>query len=428
MPLSQAKIELVERVFASAPDEALRRLESLLTTARRADPTLEPVLAIAAAETMARRIVAEVFEPLSPLTYPAAPPKRPLIGRGQLSKAWRAAAFADPDFAERTARAVRAPRDDEAPVPVEYNQACARAAEAVAEKDPDLARFLRLTPVLRSVQHRLLSWAHNLTGERIASVRLAFKDALAVDEDAGPAFWEAIFAMLDEPWKIIRLISAAIDRPGDRFLAASELAPICERLLDDIDGRVAGVKRFDPNQGDLAGATLAASILIAVQEIGEFEEWLALKKDGPWGQRITEQKRGLALGMEARLRETEPAVAAALPTQAGRGAGRSVRPSPKLSSDPEPLLVARADALLTLIEESRGAAGAGGFGALRTKTMESLEKRLEQYCDDLLDLLHRGDVEDTDRIRAYLEIAARFVGLVQGPQNAQIVRRRAAAA
>lgn len=428
MALSQAKQDLVGRVFASAPDETLRRLESLLNTARRADPTLEPVLALASAETTARSIAAAVFEPLWPLTRPAESPRRSSLHRQQILNAWRGVAVADPEFAARTARAVRAARDEEAPPPAEFDEACCRAAEMLGESDAAFARFLRLAPVLRGVQHRLIAWTHNLTGERIASVRLAFKDALAIDEDGGPAFWEAVLAMLDEPWKIIRLISAAIDRPSDRFLAASELAPICERLLDDIDARIAGIKQFDANQGDAAGAALASSILIAVQEIGEFEAWLALKKDGPWGQRIAEHRRGLALGMEARIRETEPSVAAALPTQPVRGAGRNVRPAPKLTADPEPLLVARAEALLTLLEDSRSVAGAGGFGALRAKTLESLEKRLEQYCDDLLDHLHRGEAEDPHRIRAYLEIAANFVGLVQGPQNAQIVRRRAAAA
>jgi hypothetical protein len=45
-----------------------------------------------------------------------------------------------------------------------------------------------------------------------------------------------------------------------------------------------------------------------------------------------------------------------------------------------------------------------------------------------VDTLHKSECEEPERVRAYLEIAARFMGLVKGPQTAQIVRRRAAAA
>jgi regulator of sigma D len=80
------------------------------------------------------------------------------------------------------------------------------------------------------------------------------------------------------------------------------------------------------------------------------------------------------------------------------------------------------------MEETRSAAAVGGFGAVRAQALEALEKRLDQYCDDLVDTLHKGECEEPERVRAYLEIAARFMGLVKGPQTAQIVRRRAAAA
>ena len=107
---------------------------------------------------------------------------------------------------------------------------------------------------------------------------------------------------------------------------------------------------------------------------------------------------------------------------------KSVRPAPKLADPPQPVLIARADAFLTLLENGRGAANPGGFASARAKTVEALEMRLDQYCEDLLDLLHRKEVEDLARVRAYLEVAAEFYQRVKGPEAAQIVRRRAAAA
>jgi hypothetical protein len=409
MPLTEAKIALVAKIFAAAPSAAVDRLESLLGLAQVSDPSLEPVYSIAAEEAGARRTLAVVFSPLLPLIGPATPPKRALLTMRQLRQGWNSLLAGDPGVAQCAAIAARKPQPIDDP-PQEFDLACRRAAELV--NDPELARLLRLAPVLRALQPRLPGWVRSLTGETVAAIRLAFKDAIDTDEDAGPLFWEAIMSMLDEPWRVIRLISAATDRPSDRYLASSELA---------------GLKRFDPAGGAGAGATAAASVLVTMQVIEEFEQWLAMKKDGPWGMRIAGFKEAVSVIMEARLRETEPAVAAALPTQ-GRGPVKTVRPSPKLADPPQPMLIDRANAFLVLLDKGRGAANPGGFASARSKTVEALEKRLDQYCDDLLDLLHRKDAEDLERVRAYLEVAADFYLRVKGPEAAQIVRRRAAAA
>jgi hypothetical protein len=424
MSISEAKIAMVSGVFAASPDDVLRRLESVLAGARAADPSLDALYALAAAESGRRVAIATVFAPILPLTaMPSA--IGPVLRPKMLRAAWKDVADADPDLAARAIVAARSYWDVESP-PAEFDIVCRRAAEFAG--DPGLVRLLRLCPLLRAVQPRLCEWVHNLSGEHVAAVRLAFKDALTLDADAGRLFWDAVMALLPSPWQVIRLISAATDRPSDRYLAESELAGIGERILDAIDLSLGGLKRFDPSHGEEAGAAAASALLVAIQEIAEFEEWLTLRKDGPWGQRIVDQKMALSLAMEARLREMEPAVAAALPTQAGRGIGKALRPSPKLTADPQPLLVTRARAFLTLLEEARAAAGPGGFASARMKVMEALDKRLDQYCEDLLDVLHKREIEELDRARAYLDIAADFIGLIKGPSAAQIIRRRTVAA
>ena len=430
MPIAKAKIDLLTGLLAAAPDEVLRRLEMVFADARKSDLRFAEVHALAASESQLRRVVSIVFEPVAPLAMsrPEAP-RIALFAPDAFRKLWRQLLKANPSLAAEAAKAALAMRgDDEAPPCLDA--ACLEAAALLGEEaaDTPFAQALALTPVLRRNHPRLADWTRRSNAETIAAIRLAFKDALVDNENASLVFWEALFALLDEPWHILRLISAATDRPSDRYLASTELAGIGERLLADIDARMASLKRFDANRGTEGGSGEAASVLIAVQEIAEFEEWLAMKRDGPWGARIAEQKRALALSMEARLRETEPAVAAALPTQAARGLGKIVKSAPKLVADPEPLLVNKAEALLTLIEDSRSAASAGGFGALRTKVLESLEQRLDQYAEDLLNLLHAGESEEPERIVAYLEIAAQFLSLIKGPQAAQIVRRRLAAA
>lgn len=425
MAISQIKLDQVGALFAVVPDSLFRRLERVLAEAQGADPSLEPVLSVAKAERRARDLAATVFEPLLPLTEPARAPKRRLIEPMALARALRAAEAVDPALVARAAAAPKPHTED--PAPPEYDTLCRRAAEATPPSaDGALEALLRLVPQLRAARLRLHHWIDNLNGDNVAALRLAFKDAIAVDENCGPLFWEALFTYLDQPWQVVRLISAVLDRPSDRYLAESELASLGERLLGEIDARIGDLKRFDPAEGEAAGAGAAEKAALAFVMIAEFEEWLALRKDGPWGARLSAQKQAATQAMEARLREVEPAVAAALPLLAKPGRGG--RPIPKLTADPEPLLVVRAEALLTLLDGSRTAAQAGGFASLRAKVVEAVQQRLEPYCEDLLDTLHRKDSEDPERVRAYLEAASRIIALVQGPQAAQIVRRRAAAA
>jgi hypothetical protein len=85
--------------------------------------------------------------------------------------------------------------------------------------------------------------------------------------------------------------------------------------------------------------------------------------------------------------------------------------------------------LLSFFDHSRGSAGQSGYGAARAKLAEKLETRLDQYVEDLLDMLHAETVVvPVERIHAYLEVCARFSDMAVGEKAGQIVRRRAAAA
>jgi hypothetical protein len=424
MALSEDKLAMVAQIFALAPNDAVIRLEAVLSEARGADPSLQPVFIAAAKEAELRRAMSATFAPLLPLARSARSVGHGLVTLRELRLAWLALASGDPGLAECAAFAVRSLTTDEE-APHEFDLACRRAAELV--QSATMRRLLRLAPVLRALQPRLPACVRSTAGESGAIIRLAFKDALSVDEDVGLLFWEAVVAMLESPWQVLRLISTAIDRPSDRYLADSELAPICERLLNDIEKRLGELRRFDPNGGLPAGTAAATTLQVIAQEIAEFEQWLKLGKDGPWGGRIASFKAMAATLMEARYREIEPAVGVALPTQA-RGPAKNVRPSPRLNEDPQPKAIAKADAFLALLEGSRGPAASGGFGSARSKTVEALDKRISEYCEDLLDMLKHGETDDPHRVRAYLEVVAAFYERVKGPEAAQVVRRRIASA
>jgi len=349
-----------------------------------------------------------------------------------------------PDLIDRALRAASRPYADDEPPP-EFDQICLKVVEGLRRDAPayrPLARALEsagpgvldrfalqmsLAPLVRATLPKLPIWARALSNDHAASIRLAFRDATAVKEDAGPAFMEMLDAHLEEPWQVLRLISLVMDRPSDRYLASSELAFFGERLLDDLDRRIEILRDFNPDRGLEGGVEAAAHVQAVAHLTAEFEQWLNIARDGPWGRRLMAQRRNLALVVEIRLREVEPAVNAALPVQSIRHAARTIRGAPDLSRALEPRAVHKAQALLGFLSETRVVASTAGFGATRAKVVEALDARIDQYVEDLLERLHAAE-EEPEPIRAALDVAAEFLGLVREPGSAEIVRRRAAVA
>ena len=91
-------------------------------------------------------------------------------------------------------------------------------------------------------------------------------------------------------------------------------------------------------------------------------------------------------------------------------------------------LVRRAMASLSFFERCRATASQGGFGTMRAKAGEEITHRLDSYVEDLLAMLHSGELDSPDNAHAFIEVVADMIALAQDAKSAQIVRRRAAAA
>jgi len=263
--------------------------------------------------------------------------------------------------------------------------------------------------------------------DQATSVRLLFKDAVEIADDAGPRLIEVMLGQLREPCMLLRVICAITQRASDRYVASSEMAFFCERVLADIDKHLNGLRLFDVDGGPEAGVAAAKAVAMIVAELAEFENALELDKDGPWGKRVGKQKNALASLTEGYLKKCGKLVSEALPLQPVRVGGVTVRTEPRLTDMPEGRLVRRAMAGMTFFDRVRICAPLGGYGTVRTKVCEEITHGLDSYLEGILASLHAGDAPSPESARAYLEIVADFMGLAQDPKAAQIVRRRAAA-
>ncbi len=444
--LQESKLAVVRQLIERASDAVVRSLEQALAGGGNYNDASEVLFEIVAAERKVRRAQGVVFAPviapfqrkerlLPTLQYPT----------DLLKCLWRELRQTDAELMERVVSAATNPHSDE-PSPL-LDETCELAASRLLDGAApitagrvatlpggveQLAQLLRLAPILRTIIPRLDNWLRNLNGDNVASVRLAFRDAAEICDDGGLLMMEILSAQIQEPWQVIRLISAVMDRPSDSYLAVSELAVFGMRVLADIDMRIEAVKRFDPSGGAEAGRAAAASITVTVHEISEFEQWITMSRETGWGKRLFEQKRNLATAIEARLKEADAAVGAALPVASKPFGAKSRRAPAKLTDDPSPMATQKALGLLHFMEGVRSSAPMGGFGSFRAKVIEALDERLDYYTEDLIDRLAtdagRRDGPPTARVLAFLDIAAQFIGLVRDPKAAEIIRRRSASA
>ncbi|HEY1425238.1 MAG TPA: hypothetical protein VGF50_01075 [Caulobacteraceae bacterium] len=441
--LSEVKVALVKGLIEQAPDLAVQNLLAALRADSRHDESLSVVQSMIEVEATDRRARNLVFSPVAPLCAIAGPFSGLSFPPRALTLVWKALKEASPDDVT-AAKAMAARWGGPDCTPELFDMLCAHAAAglragegtfgaAAAAADQgggrgSLAACLDIAPVARRALDQMPQWLGRMTSEKAAKLRLAYRDAVGIADDAGPRFFEMLAAHLAEPWLILRVISGVMDRPGEAYVSGSELASFGERVLADIERRLAEVTAFKSTAGRPAARAAAQAVHVATTEIAELEQSFALTPDGSWGRRIARQKKTLAATIEAHLKETDTAVGHALPLHTVRIGPRTQRGVPRLTHDPEPALVEKAATLLIFMNEVRASAPAGGFASARAKALEVLEHRLDTYVEEVLEEIRADDGVDAARARAFLDVAAEFCGLARDEKSAQIVRRRAAVA
>ncbi len=451
--LSDRKIEIVRTLVESAPDKIVGGLQKALAETTGGDTVLASVRQLVQAEARDRVLRNAVFLAVTPLFVGDGSDKHSLVFPARaLACIWRglkvvapaeigaAGAASDavakaiatdrrpPDasaifdgLVELAAHALRTSdlRDFRAAV-----ELCERARPGGAQA---LAACLDISPVVRRAVARLPDWVTHANDDTNAAARLAYKDAVAIAEDAGPRFFEMLAGQLAPPWMVLRVISAVMDKPTERYLADSELGDFPERVMNDIDEALKAIGHLDLDGGAQAGRAAAALVTLITEQVFELEVCIELNREHGWGHRILGQKQSLAGVVEGRLRDAEKLVTAALPTQAS-GFGRRRKTWPKLDTPPDPTVIARAMTLLTFAHEVRHSADHGGFSATHAKVVEQLGGMIDHYVEEVLDHVRTGDAPDPALAHAFLIAAAGFDGLIRDAKAAELIRRRAATA
>ena len=443
--LSERKIEIVRMLVATAPDRVVGNLQQALAETAEGS-ALGGVRRLVEVEVFERTLRNAILQPIVPMCVGAGDNPRLLTFPSRaLTQIWRGLRETE-DAAIEHARKLS---EDDAPLQVllaSLDRLTAAAAAGLRARDSGpfeaaaevcdvarpggaalLASCLDLAPVVRRATSKLSEWIAHPGGETSASARLAYKDAVEVAEDAGPRFFQMLAAQMAQPWMVLRVISAVMDKPTERYLADSELGGFGENVMADIDSALGSIAGLRADGGPAAAREVAKLADLVIHQVLEVETSVALEKEHGWGLRVHRQRSGLASVVEGRLKEAEKAVMEALPMHAPRHQ-RIRRQIPLLNVAPEPLPVGRALTLLSFSHELRTTANYGGFSSTRAKMVEKLSEYLIHYVEEVLDLIRTNEVDDVEIAAAFLETAAEFSDLLTGEKTGELVRRRAHAA
>lgn len=445
MALSDRKIEIVRTLVEQAPDKVVGSLRQAL--AQTADESaLGGVKRLVEGEVADRTLRNTVLQPIVPMCVGAGDDADTLTFPSRaLPLIWRALKRRYPETIEK-ARVTLEEEFEAHKIEDALNVVSRAAADGVREKaDPDfqaaydlaeagrpgggalLTACLDITPIVRRSIQRLPEWTTHPGGQTTAAARLAYKDSVAIVDDAGPIYFQMLAAQMAEPWMVMRVISAVMDKPTERYLRDSELASFAEKLLAGIDRQIAVIAGLKPEDGPPAGRAAARTAERVVHEIMELEGSVEMPRDSGWGMRVVKQRAALAGAVEAKLKEAERTATQALPMFAPRNQ-RVRQQQPQLSQMPEPRLVQGAITLLSFSDELRSTANYGGFSTVRNKMVEKLGEYLDHYVDAVIDLVRCNEVEDRAIASAFLQKVAEFNQLIRGDKAADLVRRQAQAA
>jgi hypothetical protein len=442
--ISERKIEIVRQLVEAAPDRVVGGLQAALAETTD-DSALAGVRRLVEVEARDRRLRNGILQPIVPMCVGDGRGLGRLVFPARaLACIWRGLKVISPDGVADAAVALVDYRPGESPTDPfdalvrlaadalrnrqtrDFEQAADVCDEARPGGADLFALCLDLAPVVRRTIPKLPDWTAHFGDETSASARLAYKDAVAIADDAGPRFFELLSAQLPYPWMVLRVISAVMDKPTERYLADSEMAVFGERVMREIDEALKAIAHLDLEAGPEAGRAAGKRVELITFQISEMETCIDLSREHGWGHDIVKFKKSLAAVVESHLRNAEKFAAAALPMQMMKIA-RVRRNVPKLNAMPDPLATRRAITLLTFVQEVRSSANYGGFAAARGKLLEKLGDMLDTYVEEVLDHLRTGDVEDEAVGYAYLEIAAEVALLARDEKASELVRRRAAA-
>ena len=445
--LSVAHLAALAQMIERVPDVTLEKLSNAVRTMpgeRAAELAI-----VLADETRDRKRRFRVFRPILPMFKPRADGVAAVrFPAAVLPRLWKAASTKEPGWLVKldTDPLTGQPLDP-ANAEVVATRICLAAAAAVRDQPdiiwPDdgksaadrqadleaLAGVCDLAPLAARGLPSLTVWIGRPNEDQQAELRLLVRDAAAIAPEGAQRLLEILFAHLEDPSRILRLVVHASTAAGrEMFLFDSELAVFVTRLIKTVEDRVARISTYRGDGGPDPFAVLREDIAWCATVLNELDLTIQMQPGGVWGKQARDARLRVNATLHKLLGKAEATVEKALPTTKIQGAGRLARTTPLLDSTVPSETRDAALASLALVRAVRSSAGVFGSETLRYKVLQSLTDRLATYADQALDRINRNDVENVEHARQIVLMVADFLTTLEAKDEAKTVRRRVAVA
>lgn len=445
--LSAAHLAALAQMIERVPDVTLEKL-SVAVASMPGEKAAE-LARILADEKLDRTRRARVLRPIMPMFRPRADGVASIrFPAAVLPRLWKFVSSKDPGLLPRLDNdpLTRQPRDPAAADAI-ATRLCLAAAEVVRNQPdviwPDdgmkpserqagleaLAGVCDLAPLAARGLPSLPIWINRPTEDQLAELRVLVRDAAAIAPEGAERMLEILFAHLEEPSRILRLVVHASTAAGrEIFLFDSELAVFVTRLIKTVEDRVARISTYRGDGGPDPFAVLRDDITWCAAVLSELDLTIQMQPGGVWGKQARDARLRVNATLHKLLSKAEATVEKALPTAKMEGVGRIARTKPKLDTKVSPEARETALASLALVRAVRTSATVFGSETLRFKVLQNLTDRLATYADQALDSINRKDVADVDQARQIVLMVADFLTTLEATDEAKTVRRRVAVA
>lgn len=443
--LSVAQRAVLAQMLERVPDSVLKTLSGAVAQMPGGRAAALSIMLAEEAIDRTRRAIA--FAPLLPMFRSRADGVEALVfPAAVLPRLWKAAASREPHLLSLLDD--YRPIEENPQMQAVADRICMAASAAVrdrpelvwpaegcnpAERESglhELALCCDLAPLARRLLRNLPHLILRPTPDQSAELRLVIRDAGEVTPDGGPRMLEIMFSHLADASLILRLVVQSSTSPArEALLSESEMSGFVNRLIGEVETRISRIAAHRPGPKTDPGPGLRADVAWCAETLGELDITLKLDPEGAWGRQAREARERINRTLANRLRSLDKALDRLMPSRRAPTAGRMTRLVPDLEA-PAPGVEAVQEAilLLTLLGALRTAAQVFGCEALRSQLEQTVNERIIDYVDLVVEAINAGSAPDPRRSLALVETLAKCLLLIDATDAARTVRRRAAVA
>ncbi|WP_430474203.1 hypothetical protein ACQ0MK_20550 [Thalassospira lucentensis] len=291
----------------------------------------------------------------------------------------------------------------------------------------DVGRILNVGAEISEVRNRFPSAPiRALDPNDVSWLRDRFVSISEAKPGLEPMFLLAVLARLLRPSELFKLIRVLSNKADDRTIEKTNLAETGDLIIDLLAETVTEIE-----QGVGTGKDEAHILSLARWYASEFTRItreFKIRKDGRWGEKLLETRRRVSRALaDTMFGATPERVIDALPklvvTQGpGSGAKGMARPIFAQDFDDEKVLAAEKSA--EAIAETARISDVLAAQSSAAKAVVELKKKLNQIGRTGVDGMGRLTPEEVPNAQRNLMATVRLLEIVDGPEDADVLRRR----